>query len=91
MKPLIEQHNVRYPPFEAARWEPNALPVASRNFVIGHYETATEAVKGVLRVPLRLPLPIRNDLSQSSVRQQAMRQVPNGRLQTVGSARCAVR
>ena len=51
MKPLIEQHNVRYPPFEAARWEPNALPVASRNFVIGHYESATEAVKELATRP----------------------------------------
>lgn len=51
MKPLIEQHNVRYPPFEAARWEPNALPVASRNFVIGHYESATEAANELATRP----------------------------------------
>ena len=44
MKPLIEQHTIRYPPFEATRWEPEALPVATREIVVGEYEAAEKAM-----------------------------------------------
>ena len=43
MKPLHEQHRVRYPPFEAARWEAEALPIAIRRFSLGDYATLEEA------------------------------------------------
>ena len=43
MKPLYEQHRVRYPPFEAARWEADALPIATRRFSLGEYATKEEA------------------------------------------------
>ena len=47
MKPLIEQHNIRYPPFEAARWEPEALPVATQETVVGEYETLEQAMEAL--------------------------------------------
>ena len=47
MKPLIEQHNIRYPPFEAARWEPEALPVATQDTVVGEYETLEQAMEAL--------------------------------------------
>ena len=47
MKPLYEQHRVRYPPFEAARWEAEALPIATHRLPLGAYATA-EAAKHAL-------------------------------------------
>lgn len=47
MKPLYEQHRVRYPPFEAARWEAKSLPVATRKTPIGEFENDTAAIKAV--------------------------------------------
>lgn len=48
MKQLHKQHRIRYPPFEAARWAPETLPIAVRQFSLGEYETkeaAKEAIK----------------------------------------------
>ncbi|MGB1766937.1 MAG: hypothetical protein ACPHJE_06195, partial [Poseidonia sp.] len=50
MKPLYEQHRVRYPPFEAARWESSELPVAKHRYEIGQYASKGDAVKD-LRKP----------------------------------------
>ena len=47
MKPLYEQHQVRYPPFEAARWEAKSLPVATRKTLIGEFENDKAAIKAV--------------------------------------------
>ena len=47
MKPLYEQHRVRYPPFEAARWEAKSLPVATRKTLIGEFENDKAAIKAV--------------------------------------------
>ena len=49
MKPLYEQHRVRYPPFEAARWEADALPIATRRFSLGEYATKEEAKEALCR------------------------------------------
>lgn len=43
MKPLHEQHRVRYPPFEAARWKADSLPIATHRFSLGDYATVEEA------------------------------------------------
>ena len=43
MKPLYEQHRVRYPPFEAARWKADSLPIATHRFSLGDYATVEEA------------------------------------------------
>ncbi len=47
MKPLYEQHRVRYPPFEPARWDAKSLPVATRKIPIGEFEDADAAIKAV--------------------------------------------
>jgi len=47
VKPLYEQHRVRYPPFEAARWEAKSLPVATRKTLIGEFENDKAAIKAV--------------------------------------------
>lgn len=49
MKALYEQHRIRYPPFEAARWQADALPVATQRLLIGHYESAEEAIHALDR------------------------------------------
>tara|TARA_B100000900_G_scaffold397053_1_gene396981 strand:+ start:374 stop:1516 length:1143 start_codon:yes stop_codon:yes gene_type:complete len=49
MKPLHEQHRIRYPPFEASRWAPENLPIAVKRYEIGQYdseESAQQAVQG---------------------------------------------
>lgn len=43
MKRLIEQHRIRYPPFEAARWQPDALPIAEQDFDLGDFESVDAA------------------------------------------------
>ena len=40
---LEEHHHVRYPPFEASRWIPDALPIAIRKTTIGNFESEEEA------------------------------------------------
>ena len=40
---LEEHHHVRYPPFEASRWIPDALPIAIRKTTIGDFESEEEA------------------------------------------------
>lgn len=45
VKRLYEQHRVRYPPFEAARWEAEALPIATHRTLIGEYEEQDEALE----------------------------------------------
>lgn len=47
MKPLYEQHRVRYPPFEASRWEAEALPIATRRYALGDYANAEDAKKSL--------------------------------------------
>ena len=47
MKPLYEQHRVRYPPFEASRWEAGALPIATRRYVLGDYANVDDAKKAL--------------------------------------------
>lgn len=47
---LQEQITVRYPPFEAHRWHPEALPFAKETNSVGEYETeeeVKEALKGL--------------------------------------------
>ena len=51
MKPLYEQHRVRYPPFEAARWYPEALPIAKQQHKIGDYPTGKEAMMAASEGP----------------------------------------
>ena len=43
MKQLIEQHRIRYPPFEAARWLPESLPIAEQDYEIGEFASIEEA------------------------------------------------
>ena len=43
MKQLIEQHRIRYPPFEAARWLPESLPIAEQDYEIGKFASIEEA------------------------------------------------
>lgn len=43
MKRLIEQHRIRYPPFEAARWQPDALPIAEQDIDLGEFESKDAA------------------------------------------------
>ena len=47
MKPLYEQHRVRYPPFEASRWQAGALPVATRRYEVGEYASVEQAKKAL--------------------------------------------
>ena len=47
MKPLYEQHRVRYPPFEASRWEAGALPIATRRYALGDYANVDDAKKAL--------------------------------------------
>lgn len=51
MKPLHEQHRIRYPPFEASRWDPETLPVAVKRYEIGQYESRKSACKAVQEQP----------------------------------------
>ena len=51
MKRLIEQHRIRYPPFEAARWQPDALPIAEQDIDLGEYESKDEAKKSLENRP----------------------------------------
>ena len=51
MKPLIEQHRIRYPPFEAARWEPNALPIAEQDHEVGRFESVNDAQSALAGMP----------------------------------------
>ena len=43
MKRLIEQHRIRYPPFEAHRWSPASLPIAQQDIELGEFETLDDA------------------------------------------------
>ena len=54
MKPLYEQHRVRYPPFEAARWESSALPVATHRYELGQFATKEEARSTLSKPVFRL-------------------------------------
>ena len=51
MKQLHEQHRIRYPPFEASRWDPKSLPIAVRQFPLGEYETKEAARQSLLEQP----------------------------------------
>ena len=51
MKRLIEQHRIRYPPFEAARWQPDALPIAEQDIDLGEFESKDEAKKSLENLP----------------------------------------
>ena len=51
MKRLIEQHRIRYPPFEAARWQPDALPIAEQDIDLGEFESKDEAKKSLENRP----------------------------------------
>ena len=42
MKSLYEIQRVRYPPFEASRWIPDALPVAEKRIHLGDFESEDE-------------------------------------------------
>ncbi len=43
MVELKEIQRIRYPPFEASRWIPSALPIAQRTASIGDFESKAEA------------------------------------------------
>ena len=51
MKRLIEQHRIRYPPFEANRWLPTSLPIAQQDIDLGEFETIGSATKSLQRLP----------------------------------------
>lgn len=51
MKQLHEQHRIRYPPFEASRWNPETLPIAVRQFPLGEYETKDAAYQAIQEQP----------------------------------------
>ena len=51
MKQLHEQHRIRYPPFEASRWDPKTLPVAVRQFPLGEYENKEDAIQALQEQP----------------------------------------
>lgn len=51
MKRLIEQHRIRYPPFEAARWQPDALPIAEQDIDLGEFESKGAAKKSLENRP----------------------------------------
>jgi len=51
MKQLHEQHRIRYPPFEASRWDPESLPIAVHQFPLGEYETKEAARQSLLEKP----------------------------------------
>ncbi len=51
MKPLIEQHRIRYPPFEASRWEPNALPIAEQDHDVGRFDSVNDAQSALAAMP----------------------------------------
>ena len=51
MKQLHEQHRIRYPPFEASRWDPETLPIAVRQFPLGEYETKDAAYQAIQEQP----------------------------------------
>ena len=54
MKPLYEQHRVRYPPFEAARWESSELPIAKHRYERGQFATKEDAIKDLRKPSFRL-------------------------------------
>jgi len=45
MTPLHQVQHVRYPPFEAGRWLPQALPITQRKQHLGDFATKEEALK----------------------------------------------
>jgi hypothetical protein len=51
MKRLIEQHRIRYPPFEAARWQPDALPIAEQDIDLGEFESKGAAKESLEHRP----------------------------------------
>jgi len=51
MKRLIEQHRIRYPPFEAARWQPDALPIAEHDMDLGEFESKGAAKESLEHRP----------------------------------------
>jgi len=51
MKRLIEQHRIRYPPFEAARWQPDALPIAEQDMDLGEFKTKGAAKESLEHRP----------------------------------------
>ena len=44
MKSLYEIQRVRYPPFEASRWIPEALPVATKRIHLGDFATEDDVL-----------------------------------------------
>lgn len=50
MKQLHEIHNIRYPPFEPARWIPESLPIASQRHEHGEFETKEDAELAVAKL-----------------------------------------
>ena len=51
MKRLIEQHRIRYPPFEAARWQPEALPIAVQDIDLGEFKSEKTAKESLSHRP----------------------------------------
>ena len=51
MKRLIEQHRIRYPPFEAARWQPEALPIAVQDIDLGEFKSENAAQESLSHRP----------------------------------------
>lgn len=47
MKRLIEQHRIRYPPFEATRWRPDTLPIAEQDIDLGEFGSVDAAKKSL--------------------------------------------
>jgi hypothetical protein len=47
MKQLYEIHNIRYPPFEPARWIPSSLPIATQLHERGEFASREEAMKAM--------------------------------------------
>ena len=47
MKQLYEIHNIRYPPFEPARWIPSSLPIATQHHERGEFASREDAMKAM--------------------------------------------
>ena len=45
METLKETHRIRYPPFEAQRWIPNALPIAEQIHEHGTFASVEESTE----------------------------------------------
>ena len=44
MAKLFEEQRIRYPPFEANRWKPEALPIAEQSTLLGEFANEEEAL-----------------------------------------------